>query len=79
MDIRKTMGANLRRIRLQAKLSQEELADRAGIDRTYMSGLERGLRNPSLLVMERIAQALGASIADLVTEQTGAEEEGAAK
>lgn len=79
MDIRKTMGANLRRIRLQAKLSQEELADRAGIDRTYMSGLERGLRNPSLLVMDRIAQALGASIADLVTEQTGAKEEGAAK
>lgn len=79
MDIRKTMGANLRRIRLQARLSQEELADRAGIDRTYMSGLERGVRNPSLLVMDRIAQALGASIADLVTEQTGVKEVGAAK
>lgn len=44
------------------RLSQEELADRAKMDRTYVSGVERGVRNPSLEVMQRIAGALGSDL-----------------
>lgn len=44
------------------KLSQEELADRAGLDRTYVSGIERGRRNPTVGVLQRIADALGADL-----------------
>lgn len=44
------------------RLSQEELAARSGIDRTYISGVERGIRNPTLDVMQRIAKALGAEL-----------------
>lgn len=66
MDIRAILGANVRRLRLAIELSQEALADAAGIDRTYMSGIERGRRNPSLLVMQRLADALGVEVTSLV-------------
>jgi transcriptional regulator with XRE-family HTH domain len=46
--------------------SQEELAERAGLDRTYVSGLERGVRNPSLLSQQRIADALGVQLHELL-------------
>lgn len=65
MDIRKRVGANIRRLRQEAGWSQEELGDRAGIDRTYVSGVERGVRNPTLTVLERFAVALGVDAADL--------------
>jgi transcriptional regulator with XRE-family HTH domain len=54
-------AANLRRSREAAGLSQEALAERAGLDRTYVSGCERGVRNPSLRSVEKIARALSVS------------------
>jgi transcriptional regulator with XRE-family HTH domain len=58
MEVRKRVGANVRRIRLERELSQEGLADEAGLHRTYISGVERGIRNPTVTVLERIARAL---------------------
>jgi len=49
---------NLRETRLKSRLSQEELALRAGLDRTYVSGCERGTRNPSLVSVEKLSSAL---------------------
>ncbi len=51
-------GSYLRSLRTKAGLSQEELADRAGIHVTYLSGVERGLRNPSIRNVRRLAQAM---------------------
>jgi transcriptional regulator with XRE-family HTH domain len=63
--IARTFGARVRSLRLAHGLSQEELADRAGIHATYMSGIERGHRNPSLKNIHRIAKALGVPVKDL--------------
>ena len=52
-------GQNVRKQRTERGLSQEALADKAALDPTYISGIERGVRNPSLLSIIRIAQALG--------------------
>jgi transcriptional regulator with XRE-family HTH domain len=54
----KAFGARLRRLRLAAGLSQEELSDKCGLDRTYIGGVERGERNLSLLNIVKIAGAL---------------------
>jgi transcriptional regulator with XRE-family HTH domain len=51
-------GKHLRSMRTEAGLSQEELADRAGIHVTYLSGVERGIRNPSIRNVRRLARAL---------------------
>jgi transcriptional regulator with XRE-family HTH domain len=67
-DLRAIFGSNVRRARLQKGLTQEELAFRAEIDLTYIGGIERGKRNPSLLVMGRIAEALSAPIQKLIAE-----------
>ncbi len=58
-------GNHLRSLRKEAGLSQEEVADRAGIHVTYLSGVERGLRNPSVRNVRRLAQALGMPTRDL--------------
>lgn len=55
VDVRQRLAANLRRLRAERGWSQEEFADRAGIHRTYVSDLERGARNPTILVVERLA------------------------
>ncbi|MCB1276165.1 helix-turn-helix transcriptional regulator [Prosthecobacter sp.] len=52
-------GQNVRKQRAEKGLSQEALADKADLDSTYISGIERGVRNPSLLSIVRIAKALG--------------------
>jgi transcriptional regulator with XRE-family HTH domain len=57
-DWRSIVGGNVRRLRQIAELTQEQLAFEASIDLTYVGGIERGRRNPSLLVMVRIAKAL---------------------
>lgn len=62
MDLSKYLGAAVRQHRQLVRLSQEELAERAGKDRTYVSGIERGRRNPSLSVLQSIADALGADL-----------------
>jgi len=58
-------GSNLRRERETKKLTQEKLAEKADLDPTYISGIERGVRNPSLLSIVRIAKALGTTASDL--------------
>ena len=67
-DWRIILGRNVRKLRQQRGLTQEELAFEAEIDLTYMGGIERGRRNPSLLVMARIADALSVSLPKLLTE-----------
>jgi len=62
MDVRKRVGGNVRRLREKQSISQEELADRAGLHRTYISGVERGVRNPTIIVLEKIADALGVDL-----------------
>ena len=59
MDLSKLVGANLRRLRQSAGLTQEDLAHRAPIDRTYLSDIERGIRNPTLLMLHNMATVLG--------------------
>jgi transcriptional regulator with XRE-family HTH domain len=64
MDARALVAWNLRRLRVAKGLSQEALAVDAEVDRTYVSRLERGLENPTILVLERLAGALEADIAE---------------
>lgn len=66
MDARRRLAANVRRLRSDLGLTQEQLADQVEIDRTYMSGIERALRNPSLDVIDKLASALNVSIGALV-------------
>jgi transcriptional regulator with XRE-family HTH domain len=66
MDVRERIGLNLQRLRRERGLSQEELAHRASVHQTYLSGVEQGKRNPSVMVLHRIAEALGVDIGDLV-------------
>ncbi len=70
MDVRERVGFNLQRLRREKGLSQEELADRAEIHQTYLSGVERGKRNPTITVLQRIAEALGADIEDIVRRRS---------
>jgi transcriptional regulator with XRE-family HTH domain len=58
MDIRRQVGLNVRQIRKERGWSQEDLAFESGLDRTYISGVERGVRNPTVLVLSELAQAL---------------------
>jgi len=59
MDICRQVGANLRRLREEKGWSQEELADRTGLHRTYISGIERGVRNPTVTIIAKISGPLG--------------------
>ena len=63
-----TFARNVRRARQKKQLTQEELAFEAEIDLTYMGGIERGKRNPSLLVMGRIAKALSVPLMKLLAD-----------
>jgi transcriptional regulator with XRE-family HTH domain len=60
-----SFGKNVKAQREAKKLTQEKLAEKAELDPTYISGIERGVRNPSLLSIVRIAKALGAESASL--------------
>lgn len=66
IDIKKKFGGNMRQARKLIKISQEELAFRAGLHRTYISDVERGHRNVSLENIEKIAKALDVSTKDLL-------------
>ena len=65
MDARSTVAFNIRRLRVALKLPQEVLAIDAGVDRSYVSRLERGLENPTVAVLERLASALQMDIGEL--------------
>ena len=58
-------GKNLKLLRTQQNISQEEFADKTKLDRTYISGLERGKRNPSFLTLIKLAQTLNISVEKL--------------
>ena len=60
-----TLGLNVRRRREELDLTQEQLAEKADLDQTYISGIERGLRNPGILNVAKLAKALGVSTAAL--------------
>ncbi|MEM8652249.1 MAG: helix-turn-helix transcriptional regulator [Pseudomonadota bacterium] len=58
MDSRKSVGKNVRKFREAVGLSQEQLAFETELHRAYISGVERGVRNPTVLVLDRLAKAL---------------------
>jgi transcriptional regulator with XRE-family HTH domain len=72
MDIREVLARNLRKHRHAAKLSQEELAHRAEIDRTYVSALERSVYAASIDVVDRLATVLGIQASDLLVRPSTA-------
>ena len=65
LDIRIRFGRAIRRIREEQKINQEEAAERCGLHRTYYSGIERGVRNVSLVNIEKIAKGLKRSLPEL--------------
>jgi transcriptional regulator with XRE-family HTH domain len=72
MDMRKLVGRNVKRIRLEKGLTQEQLAERSGFSQQYLSGLEAGRRNPTVVSIYELATALGVSHVELVrpTDET---------
>jgi len=60
MEVRRRVGLNVKHLRQERGLSQEALAFECGLHRTYISGVERGVRNPTVVVLEKIARALKA-------------------
>ena len=66
MDMRKLVGRNVKRIRQEKGLTQEQLAELAGFSQQYISGLEQGRRNPTIVSIYELATALGVSHMELV-------------
>ncbi len=66
MDMRKLVGRNAARLRRDAGLTQEQLAERSGFSQQYISDLERGLCNPTIVTLYELATALGVSQVELV-------------
>jgi transcriptional regulator with XRE-family HTH domain len=66
VDICHRLGRNLRRLREEKGWSQEAFADEAGLHRTYVSDIERGARNPTVKVLEKLAQPLGVTAGSLL-------------
>jgi transcriptional regulator with XRE-family HTH domain len=66
MDVRQRLAVNMKRLRKERGWSQEALADEAGLDRTYISGIERVVKNPTITVVERIAKALACPLGKLL-------------
>jgi transcriptional regulator with XRE-family HTH domain len=67
-DVRHMVGRNVRRLRTAAGLSQAGLAERMGVDRAYISGLELGERNPTIITMWHVAHALNVNVGLLFEE-----------
>jgi len=74
MDMRKLVGRNVKRIRVAQGLTQEEFAAKSGFSQQYISDLERGLRNPTVVSLYELAQALGVSHLELLTPHTDSSE-----
>lgn len=66
MDVQRRIAVNVKRVRKERGLSQEELADRAGVHRTYVSQIERGVKNATFISLDKIAKALGTPLSELV-------------
>lgn len=69
MDLRTRLGLNLQRLRRERAWSQEDLAFESGLHRTYVSGIERGVRNPTVLILERLARTLAVPASELLADQ----------
>ena len=69
MDAKRIVSRNMKRLREAKGWSQEALADRSGLHRTYISGVERGVRNPTVSVLQKIAVGLETSMAELVRDE----------
>lgn len=67
MDICVLFGEKIKQLRMKNGWSQEDLADFSGLHRTYISGIERGLRNPTLCILERLAQCFNLTISELLS------------
>ena len=70
-DVRHRLGSNLRKLRQVRGLSQEAFADEAGLHRTYISGIERGVRNPTVVILDKIAKALKVPAGTLLDDVRG--------
>ena len=66
MDMRKLVGRNVRRFRTERRLTQEQLANLSGFGQQYISDLERGLRNPTVVTLYELAQALNTTPIELI-------------
>lgn len=66
MDMRKLVGLNYKRLRERAGLTQEQVEARSGFSQQYQSGLERGHRNPTIITLFEISQAVGATPLDML-------------
>lgn len=66
-EILRRFGGNVRRCREQRGWTQQRLADEAGLDRSYVSGVERGVRNPTVVTLVVLAKALDADVASLIS------------
>ena len=65
LNVEKQLGMRIRYLRMQKKWSQEDLALEAGVNKNYLSDLERGERNPTVKILEKIAKAFGISLEEL--------------
>jgi transcriptional regulator with XRE-family HTH domain len=68
MDVRLLVGLNFRRLRVARGLTQEQAADLTGVSQQYISGLERGRRNPTVLTLHELCGPLGAAPVDLLRD-----------
>jgi len=66
MDMRKLVGRNLKRVRLLKGLTQEELAERSGFSQQYISGVEQGIRNPTIVTIYELSSSLGVQYLELL-------------
>lgn len=76
MDMRRLLGRNVRKSRVEAGLTQEQLSERSGFSQQYISDMERGLRNPTIVSLYELAQALGTTPVALITPDEEAAAEG---
>lgn len=66
MDMRRVVARNVKRIRLEKGLTQEALCEKSGFSQQYVSGIETGVRNPSIVVLYELAVALGVPLEELI-------------
>jgi transcriptional regulator with XRE-family HTH domain len=68
MEIKHLLGANVRRLRESMGWSQDKLSEKSGLHRTYISGIERGIRNPTISIVDQVARSLNVTVSALFKE-----------